>query len=58
MVKYVIISAARTAVGSYLGSLKTVSPDQLAAVVIEEAVMRSNLKLNQVERVIMGNVFI
>jgi acetyl-CoA C-acetyltransferase len=39
-----------------LGSLKTVPPDQLAAIVIKEAVMRSNLEPNQVERVIMGNV--
>jgi len=56
MEKCVITSAARTAVGSYLGSLKTVSPDQLAAIIIKEAAIRSNLEPNQVERVIMGNV--
>lgn len=56
MEKCVITSAVRTAVGSYLGSLKTVSPDKLAATVIKEAVTRSNLEPNQVERVIMGNV--
>lgn len=56
MEKCVITSAVRTAVGSYLGSLKTVPPDQLAAIVIKEAVMRSKLEANQVERVIMGNV--
>lgn len=56
MEKCVITSAVRTAVGSYLGSLKTVSPDKLAATVIKEAVTRSNLEPNQVERVVMGNV--
>jgi acetyl-CoA C-acetyltransferase len=52
----VICSATRTAVGSYLGSLKTVTPDHLAAIVIKEAVKRSNLAPHQVGRVIMGNV--
>ncbi len=52
----VLCSATRTAVGSYLGSLKTVSPDQLAATVIREAVERAKLQPAQVERVIFGNV--
>jgi acetyl-CoA C-acetyltransferase len=39
-----------------LGSLKTVTPDHLAAIVIKEAVKRSNLAPHQVGRVIMGNV--
>jgi len=56
MEECVITSAARTAVGSYLGSLKTVPPDRLAAVVIKEAVLRSNLAPGQVGRVVMGNV--
>lgn len=56
MESIVITSATRTAVGSYLGSLKTVPAEQLAAIVIKEAALRSNLKPDQVDRVIMGNV--
>lgn len=56
MEKCVITSAARTAVGAYLGSLKTVPPDQLAAIVIKAAVTRSKLQPGQIGRVIMGNV--
>ncbi len=52
----VITSAARTAVGSYLGTLKTVPPDQLAAIVIKEAVARSALAPEQVDRVVLGHV--
>ena len=52
----VITSAHRTAVGSYLGTLKTVPPDQLAAIVIKEAVARSALAPEQVDRVVLGHV--
>ena len=56
MEQCVITSAIRTAVGSYLGTLKTVPPEQLAAIVIKEAVARSNLAPGQVDRVVMGHV--
>jgi len=56
MTKCVITSATRTAVGSYLGTLKTTPPEQLAAIVIKEAVSRSNLAPEQVDRVVLGNV--
>ena len=36
----VITSAVRTAVGAYLGSLKTIEAQDLAAAVIKEAVRR------------------
>ena len=39
----VITSAVRTAVGAYLGSLKTIEAQDLAAAVIKEAVRRSSL---------------
>ncbi len=56
MEQCVITSAIRTAVGSYLGTLKTVPPEQLAAIVIKEALARTNLAPGQVDRVEMGHV--
>ncbi len=56
MEQCVITSATRTAVGSYLGTLKTVPPEQLAASVITEAVARSHVAPEQVDRVVMGHV--
>lgn len=52
----VIVSAVRTAVGSFQGSLKDVPATQLGAIVIKEAVNRAGLKPEQVSEVIMGNV--
>ena len=53
----VIVSAVRTAVGKFLGSLAEVPAPQLGAIVVREAVKRANLPdLNMVNEVIMGNV--
>jgi acetyl-CoA C-acetyltransferase len=52
----VIVSAVRTAVGSFGGSLKDVSAVDLGALVIKEAVNRAGVKPELVEEVIMGNV--
>ncbi|HSJ38473.1 MAG TPA: acetyl-CoA C-acetyltransferase [Planococcus sp. (in: firmicutes)] len=52
----VIVSAVRTATGSFQGSLKDVPATQLGAIVIKEAVHRAGLKPEQVSEVIMGNV--
>lgn len=56
MEKCVITSAARTPVGTFLGSFKTVPPENLASHVIKEALKRSELKGNQVDEVIFGHV--
>lgn len=53
----VITSAARTAVGGYLGSLKTVEAQDLGSAVLKEAAKRSNIDLNQIDQVIMGDVY-
>lgn len=53
----VITGAARTAVGGYLGSLKTVEAQDLASAVLKEAAKRSNIGLDQVEQVVMGDVY-
>ncbi|QTD42237.1 acetyl-CoA C-acetyltransferase [Sporosarcina sp. Te-1] len=52
----VIVSAVRTAIGSFLGALKDVSAAELGAIVIKEAVERAKIRPDQVDEVIMGNV--
>ena len=52
----VIVSAVRTALGTFGGSLKDVSAADLGALVIKEAVSRAGVKPELVEEVIMGNV--
>ncbi|MCM3709842.1 acetyl-CoA C-acetyltransferase [Sporosarcina luteola] len=52
----VIVSAVRTAIGSFLGSLKDVSASELGGIVIKEALTRSGVKAEDVDEVIMGNV--
>lgn len=52
----VIVSAVRTAIGAFLGSLKDVSATDLGATVIREALHRAGIQAEQVDEVIMGNV--
>ncbi|WP_315070799.1 acetyl-CoA C-acetyltransferase [uncultured Clostridium sp.] len=52
----VIVSAVRTALGSFGGALKDVSAVDLGALVIKEAVNRAGVKPELIEEVIMGNV--
>lgn len=52
----VIVSAVRTAIGSFLGSLKNVSAVDLGATVIQDALKRVGLNEEAVDEVIMGNV--
>ncbi len=52
----VITSAARTAVGSLGKSLKNISSEELGSSVISEVIKRSNLKNDDVDEVIMGQV--
>ncbi len=50
----VILSAVRTPIGRYAGSLKDVRPDDLAALVVAEAVRRANIDAGSIEDVILG----
>jgi acetyl-CoA C-acetyltransferase len=52
----VIVSAVRTAIGTYGGGLAEVPAAQLGAISIRAALERADLKPNQVNEVIMGNV--
>lgn len=52
----VILSAVRTPVGRYGGTLKSLNSGQLAAVAIKEAIDRAGIKPEQVDEVILGEV--
>ncbi|HRG17601.1 MAG TPA: acetyl-CoA C-acyltransferase [Flavobacterium lutivivi] len=56
MKKVVIVSAVRTPIGSFMGSLSTVSASQLGATAIKGALEKINLDSKLVDEVIMGNV--
>ncbi len=52
----VIVSAVRTALGSFQGSLGSIPAVELGALVIKEAMRRAGVTPEQVDEVIMGNV--
>jgi len=56
MPKAVIVGAARTPIGKFLGALKGLSAPELGALVVKEVVGRAGLKPADVEEVILGNV--
>ena len=51
-----IVSATRTAIGSFGGGLSSLTAPQLGAAVIKSAVEKSGLKPEQIQEVYMGNV--
>ncbi len=56
MKEVVIVSVARTPIGSFLGSLATVSAPKLGAIAIKGALDKINLDPKLVDEVLMGNV--
>lgn len=52
----VIVSAVRTAIGSFMGALSNTPAIELGAIVIKEALNRAGVSGEQVDEVIMGNV--
>ncbi len=52
----VIVSATRTAVGKFGGSLKDFNPGQLGAIVLKDALKRGDVEQGEIDEVIMGNV--
>ncbi|MFV8829900.1 thiolase family protein [Alkalihalobacterium sp. APHAB7] len=56
MTDIVIVSAVRTAVGRFGGSLKGVNSGTLGAIVIQESLKRAQLSPNLVDEVILGEV--
>ena len=51
-----IVSIARTPIGSFQGALCSVPTVKLGAVVIKSALERAGIEGNEVDEVIMGNV--
>lgn len=54
--KVVIVSAVRTPIGSFMGSLSSISATKLGAAAIKGALEKINLDPNLVDEVLMGNV--
>ena len=54
--KIVITSAARTAVGSFCGSLKKMRGHDLGSIVVKDVMKKSKLKPNDIDELIMGQV--
>ncbi len=52
----VILSAARTPIGKFQGSLSSVPATQLGAIAVKAAVERAGINPEEIEEVIMGNV--
>jgi acetyl-CoA C-acetyltransferase len=51
-----IVSAARTAVGTFGGGLRDIPAVELGKIAVEEALKRARIEPGQVEEVILGNV--
>ena len=56
MKNVVIVSYARTAIGAFQGALGSMSAPAIAAVAIEAAIDRAQVKKDQIQEVFMGNV--
>jgi acetyl-CoA C-acetyltransferase len=52
----VIVSAARTPIGKFLGSLSSLSAPELGAIAIKAALERAGVPMQDINEVIMGNV--
>jgi 3-oxoadipyl-CoA thiolase len=55
MVEAFLVGGVRTPVGRYGGALSSVRPDDLAALVVREAVSRAGLDPDSIDEVILGN---
>src|ERR1700730_18237734 len=55
MEKAVIVDALRTPIGRYAGGLKEVRPDDLAALVVSQAVLRNHVDPATIEDVYFGD---
>ncbi|UCD62313.1 MAG: acetyl-CoA C-acyltransferase [Flavobacteriaceae bacterium] len=56
MKEVVIVSLARTPIGSFMGSLSTIPAPKLGAIAIKGAMDKINLSPDEVDEVLMGNV--
>ena len=56
MREVVIVSAVRTAIGSFGGTLKNFSAVELGSIAAKEAIKRANIDPKIIDEVIIGNV--
>jgi len=56
MKKVFIVSAKRTPIGRFMGSLSTIKPGQMGAVVIKSILEESGMDSSKIDSVIVGNV--
>ena len=56
MNKVAIVSAKRTAVGKFGGSLKDINPGELGSVVLKDILTQPGIGKDEVDEVILGNV--
>ncbi|XMB65880.1 acetyl-CoA C-acetyltransferase [Mycoplasmatota bacterium zrk1] len=56
MSKVYIVSAKRTAIGSFLGTLKSVHPADLGAVVVKNILEETKISAERIDEVIVGNI--
>lgn len=56
MRKVVIVDAKRTPIGSFQGSLSSLNAPQLGSIVIKDLLERTQISVNDIDEVIMGNV--
>ncbi|MBD5424450.1 MAG: acetyl-CoA C-acetyltransferase [Allobaculum sp.] len=54
--KAYIVGAKRTAIGTFMGSLKNVTPAEMGATVLKAALEQADVKPDKVSEVIIGNV--
>ena len=52
----VVVSGVRTAIANFGGSLKDISPTELAGQVVAEAVKRSGISTEEIGHCVIGNV--
>jgi acetyl-CoA C-acetyltransferase len=56
MREVVIVSASRTPIGSFNGMLSNIPTTQLGSIAIKDAINKANIKPENIDEVIMGNV--
>jgi len=56
MSKVFIVSAKRTAIGSFLGSLSTIHPSDLGSVVVKNILNETKVPADRIDEVVVGNI--
>ena len=56
MREVVVVSALRTAIGTFGGSLKDTPPSAMATTVVKEAIQKAGILATEVDQVVMGHV--